>query len=97
MDDKKREEILEQLGKNSDKKLLKELEEIRKNGYAIYNNVSSEYIYSIAVPVFNFEDKTIGVISATSLKNKDIDIENQIMNLINVAKSISKVLGYRKN
>lgn len=75
--------------------LDKQLEEIRKHGYALNDNVSSEYIYSIAVPVFNFENKNIGVITATSLKNS-FDINEQITNLKIIANKVSTILGYQK-
>ena len=96
LDDEHRNEKLVKLGVEKDKKLLKEIEDIKQKGYALDNNVESEYIYSIAVPVFNFENKSIGVITATSLKNADNNINDQIANLVNISKTVSRILGYRK-
>lgn len=87
---------LEQLGLQDDFKIIEELQQILKNGYGFDDNVSSKYIYSIAVPIFNFENKCIGVITSTSLKTTKNDVDEQIKNLMLIANKVSKILGYRK-
>lgn len=81
--------------KIADESFKKEIKSIREQGYALNNDEASEYIYSIAVPVFNFENKNIGVLSATSIKN-NLDVKVQIDELINIANKVSKILGYQK-
>lgn len=87
---------LEQLNLQNNSKILLELQQIRENGFGFDDNVSSKYIHSIAVPIFNFENKCIGVITSTSLKTTKNDVDEQIGNLMLIANKVSKILGYRK-
>lgn len=96
MNEEDRKERLVNLGVHIDKSLIKELSKIKEQGFAFDGNVSSEYIYSIAVPVFNFENKVIGTISATSLKNDESKVKEQVENLVNISRTVSKILGYRR-
>lgn len=96
MEENDRKERLIKLGVSKNKTLINELEKIKNQGYAFDGNVESEYIYSIAVPVFNFENKTIGVITATSIKNKNQNTKEQISDLVDISKTVSRILGYRK-
>ena len=78
--------------------LLKELSEIRKNGYAVDNEEHEKNIGCIAAPICNSENTAVGAISITAILY-DIKFE-EILNykdlLIAECKNISKKLGYQK-
>lgn len=94
--------ILEKEFRNKEKgdytKLLLELDSIKNNGFGIDNGVSESYICSFAVPVFNFENKAVGVISAIRLVNNETEeeIKTQIDEFIEIANYVSQKQGYKK-
>lgn len=77
--------------------LINELKEIRNNKYAIDNGVEKSYMCSYAVPVYNFENKVVGVLSASRVIENETekDIQEEIKALVNVAEYVSLKQGYK--
>jgi DNA-binding IclR family transcriptional regulator len=76
--------------------LLKEIHDIRKNSYALDNVEYDNAVICIAVPIFDRTNKIIAAISLSSVtlfNNMDdlLKYKNQFMN---IARSISKLMGY---
>ncbi len=69
-------------------------QEIFGRGYIINDNGNSGQIQTIAVPIRNFENKIIAVISASDLYQEYKDPTDEIAELISIAKKASKRLGY---
>ena len=75
-------------------KMKKELEQIRRNGYAIDNEEGQEGVYCIAVPIFYAKDKagcamslSCPIMNSTRLNNEDV-----ISHLKEISRRISKEL-----
>lgn len=68
----------------------------RKNNYLLDNGITEKFVFAIAFPIFNFENKMVGVISACRLiREKDeLVIEDQIKDLNEISQRISHYLGY---
>lgn len=77
--------------------LVNELKEIRNNKYAIDNGVEKSYMCSYAVPVYNFENKVVGVLSASRVIENETenDIKMQLADLTEAAKYVSIKQGYK--
>ena len=76
--------------------LLKELEEIRNNGYATDREEFGNGIACIAAPIFDYTEKAIGVIgcSAFTSNKKCEEIINKLLpDVLSAAKKISTTLG----
>lgn len=90
---------IEKIIANCDNKesLQKELMDIRKNKFAIDNGLEKSYMCSYAVPVYNFENKVVGVLSASRVIENETeeDIKEQIIELIEVARYVSIKQGYK--
>lgn len=76
--------------------LSRELECIRKNGYATDKEEFGNGITCVAAPVYDFTGKVIGVIgcSAFTVNNSEEIIKRLLPDVISSAKSISSHLGY---
>ena len=80
------------------KQLEAELLEYEKQGYVLDNGITENYICTYAVPVYNFEDKNVGVLSAARIANNESDSEiiNEINELKEIAKYVSMRQGYHE-
>ena len=76
--------------------LMKVILSSRKKGFLFDNGITEAFVFAIAFPIFNFENKMVGVISACrimdSAKNDQVDIE--VSELEEISKRISHYLGY---
>src|SRR5579875_2468534 len=77
-------------------KLEKELETIRKQGFAISDNENELGLYGLAAPIRSYTGKIVAalnIVGPTShMKGRNID--RIVQSLVNAANSISKELGY---
>lgn len=80
------------------KKLVSDIEKIQKCGYGLDNGDTSSYLCSIALPVFNMDNKVSGVIKASRIieKETEADIEKEISELKEIAEYVSRKQGYKK-
>lgn len=69
-----------------------QLEEFNK-GY-ITSDSSQGHIYQICIPVRNFENKLVGIVTVCDLWQDKPEKEEVINEIINICKNISKRLGY---
>lgn len=70
------------------------LEEVKKQGYAESDPANFGHMHLIAVPVKNFENRVVGVISMADLQREDQDYNFLIKELTRLASNVSKRLGY---
>lgn len=81
-----------------DKKMLNkdlpDFDKIKKHRYVFSNNHNANHICTIAVPVWNFENRVCGVLAASSLQEDYGDCKNQGKELVAIAERISRKLGY---
>ena len=77
--------------------LVRQLEEIRKVGYAVDNEENEEGIRCIAAPVFGYEGVSIAAVSISDLlfHYKDNDIAKKAEQVMKAASGISEGLGVR--
>lgn len=79
------------------KKLIKELESIRKKGYSNDNGENESQIYCVAAPIYDYTNKAVAAISISSLDNTNYKKEER--NLGNLVKKaamrISEKLGFK--
>lgn len=78
--------------------LLKDLEDVRKRGYAIDNRERENEIFCVAVPIYRHDGRAIAAISIASiyLKMDKKRVKTCSDMLIDTALKISKKLGYQK-
>lgn len=78
--------------------LLKEIEEVRKQGYAMDIEEMEHEVYSVAAPVYNFLGEVVGAISCSIPKvrvNEDF-IKNKVVRVVcENAKNLSVRYGYK--
>ncbi len=81
------------------KKLEKHLLEIRQKGFAICDEELEEGIKAVAAPVKDINREAIASITITGLSKRisDNNIEKFIKILVESARELSKMLGYKKN
>ena len=77
--------------------LLKRLEEIRNNGYAIDNEEYVEGVKCIAAPIFDYDGSVKFSISSTgpAFRMTDEKIKENLIIIKEAAKEISRRLGYK--
>lgn len=77
--------------------ILEEVEKIKKDGYIIDNGQSKGYMCVYAIPVFNFENKMVGVLSALRAKDTETkkDVKMQMSSLLEIGDYVSKKQGYK--
>lgn len=75
-------------------KLNFELEMIKQNGYSVENSETEEHIKGFAIPIYNFEKRVCGVISAYGLSYELSNIDELVKEFKNLAIQISRKLGY---
>lgn len=76
------------------KKYLDELENVKKQGYAIDDREASLHQVCVAAPVFNHNKKIIAAISCVNFYQKNLDIQSIAQNVMSTAMLISKAMGY---
>lgn len=89
--------ISENISNNEEKeKLMKEIQMIRENGYAMTANERKEGALSVAAPIFDATKKVIGsiicVLPITEYKEEKKEL--YVVNVKRVARKISHLLGY---
>lgn len=57
----------------------------------------NSHVYTIAIPVWNFENRCVGVLSASDLAGDDAKSEQMIKDFISIATEVSRKLGFIKN
>lgn len=83
---------------NSIDKLKKELDKVKRQGFALDREENEKDVCCIAAPIRNYQGKVIAAVSISSPVFR-IDIEKQRClreNIIIISKKISKRLGYNK-
>lgn len=77
-------------------KLKNKVEKIKNDKYVVCNGDEVSYKCSYAVPVLNFENKVVGVISSCRVieNESDSEINKQITEMIEIAKHVSEKQGY---
>lgn len=76
---------------------LEAFSDIKKDGYVYSQLDESAHIDTIAVPVYNFENRVVGVISASDLAVDDNHRDALSQEFIEIAQRISRKLGYMGN
>lgn len=76
--------------------LYKELEEVRKKGYACDNREIEDYMICFAAPVFNFSGECVAAVSISDMYTESTDCEFLGQRIRNVALEISKRIGYNR-
>lgn len=76
--------------------LYKELEEVRKKGYACDNREIEDYMICFAAPVFNFSGECVAAVSISDMYTESTDCEFLGQQIRNVALEISKRIGYNR-
>lgn len=76
--------------------LYKELEEVRKKGYACDNCEIEDYMICFAAPVFNFSGECVAAVSISDMYTESTDCEFLGQQIRNVALEISKRIGYNR-
>jgi len=74
------------------------LDSYRKLGYVLKNGELDPFTCELAIPVYNFENKAVGVISATKLifqENQLAETKAYIEKFMKIAEAISYKQGYR--
>ena len=82
--------------KSDKEELLKDLENIRKLGYAVSNAEHDEMIRSIAAPIFNSDGKVIASLSVLGLAQKINQSRTKEISkeVVSATKEISHIFGY---
>ena len=74
-----------------------QIEKCREKGYATLEIKGYPSLYSLAAPIFNFEDELSGGIEIQGLYNGKKMLEKDIDELVNTAHLISTNMGYAHN
>lgn len=80
----------------SKKALTQELLIIKERGYAIANRENEEYTYAIAAPIFDYHGVVSSAIGVVHLYKEEYQAEEDIKKVVEAAKEISSLLGYRE-
>ncbi|MFY9357174.1 MAG: IclR family transcriptional regulator [Defluviitoga tunisiensis] len=91
---------LEKRGKNTvtdPLKLKKQLNEIKKIGYAIDNEENENGIFCIGAPIFNYDNQVIAAvsISMSTSQAKETNVEKYANYVMDCTKKISRLLGFK--
>lgn len=73
---------------------LPDFAKIREERHVWSNPADVSHILTVAVPVWNFENRVCGVIVASDLANGDTDKEEIAAEFVRIAERISRKLGY---
>lgn len=80
----------------SQEELSQGLSSIKQQGYAISDRENEEYTYAIAAPIFDYHGVVSSAIGIVHLYQEGYQPENDIKKVVEAAKEISKLLGYRE-
>lgn len=75
--------------------LMAELKQIQAQGYALNIRESETHMSSIAVPIYNFENRVCGVICSSGLYEEHEDVDALGKELVSIGAEISRKLGYK--
>lgn len=69
----------------------------RKLGYLLDNGITEKFVFAVAFPIYNFENKMVGVISACRIitDKKESNKDKQIKELKDISERISHYLGLK--
>lgn len=73
--------------------LKQNLEDVKKNGFAVDNREIKDYMLCISAPIFDVNGKTNYAISVSSLY-EDVDIENTAKKVVEAANTITRKSKY---
>jgi IclR family transcriptional regulator, KDG regulon repressor len=73
---------------------LPEIEQIRKNRYVYSDIENNSHICTLAAPVWNFENRVVGVIVASDLASDGLKRDQVAKEFVQIAERISRKLGY---
>lgn len=73
---------------------LPHFEEIKKSRYIYSNLDDNSHICTLAAPVWNFENRVVGVIVASDLASEGVERESIAKEFTLIAERISRKLGY---
>ena len=76
--------------------LTQELLIIKERGYAIANRENEEYTYAIAAPIFDYHGVVSSAIGVVNLYKRNIKPKRILKKVVEAAKEISRLLGYRE-
>lgn len=74
--------------------LIKDILITKKRGYAIDNQENKANVFCLAAPIFNQNGDVVASISASGIYKEDIDIAYESQAVMEIARLISKELGY---
>ncbi len=77
--------------------LVKEIEKVRRQGYASDIREQTLHQACIGAPVFNHKNEIVAAISVTGLYSPDIEIEKELAIIKESALNISRKMGYTGN
>ncbi len=80
----------------SQEELSQVLSLIRHQGYAIADRENESYTYAIAAPIFDYHGVVSSAIGVVHLYQEEYQPENDIKKVVEAAKEISRLLGYRE-
>lgn len=72
----------------------RERETILSLGYAVHSQGSESPVYSIAAPVFNFENMLSGIVMVMALNHGTPDIASEAAQVVACVREISRRIGY---
>lgn len=72
-------------------------EVLQKRRYIQSEPKDNSHIYTIACPVWNFENRCVGVLAASDLVGDDAKSEEMIKDFMMIASEVSRKLGFIKN
>ncbi len=75
--------------------LLKDLESIKKRGYAVDHNEIEDHTLCIGAPIFDHNNEVIAGLSISGFSSLDRDVEYEGEQIRSTAQKISKLLGYK--
>ncbi len=73
---------------------IENFDKIRKDRFILNNNQDASHICTIAVPVWNFENRVCGVLAASALHEDATDKDLVTSELLDISEKISRKLGY---
>ena len=76
--------------------LYKEIEEVKKKGYAVDNREIEEHMLCFAAPVFNFSGECVAAISISDMYTEDTNFDYMGEQIKSVGLTISQKIGYNK-
>jgi IclR family transcriptional regulator, KDG regulon repressor len=73
---------------------LPDFDENRRKRYLFANDRNSPHIVTLAAPVYNFENRVVGVIAACDLASIETDREALAEEFVSISENISRKLGF---